>query len=196
LEALKIGGVMARTRKLAASDIMEDMSPNRRILFKNRIILLNDEITSEVSRDIISDLIAMDQLSKSDIKIHINCPGGDITQGLAIVDTLRGCRSAVNTIICGECASMATFIALQGKKRYMTSNSFWMGHEMAHGHYDYYSKKKWRDKYEVQLWKSLRSVYTQKTKLTKKDMEIVDHGELWLGAEQCLEKGIIDKILG
>jgi ATP-dependent protease ClpP protease subunit len=91
---------------------------------------------------------------------------------------------------------MATFVALAGKKRLITSNGYWMGHEMSRWAADYYSKEKYRFEYEEKAWLKLRQIYMTQTKLTKKDMYKVDHHELWLDAKQCLEKGIVDEVLG
>ena len=116
-------------------------------------------------------------------------------QGFAIIDIMRGLRSKIQTVICGECCSMATFVALAGNIRLMTSNAHWMGHEMSRYSMDYYSKEKYRFEYEERIWLGLRKVYMEKTKLTKDDMYKIDHHELWLDAKQCLEKGIVDKVL-
>ncbi len=90
---------------------------------------------------------------------------------------------------------MATFIALCGTKRYMTKNAYWMGHEMRATVSDYYSKMKYRFAYEEESWLRLAKMYESKTKLTKKDIETIKYGELWLDAKQCLKKGIVDKII-
>jgi len=168
----------------------------RRILFDRRIIMLTGEIDEDSSRDIIESLMALDCLKKAPIMMRINSIGGHIDQGLAIIDTINMLRSPVHTAICGEACSMATLVALYGKKRLMTQNSAWMGHEMSRWGYDYYSKEKYRFKHEEEVWLEMRKMYEAKTKLTKKDMKLIDHGELWLTAQQCLEKGIIDRIGG
>mgnify|MGYP001207924912 CR=1 FL=1 len=142
------------------------------------------------------ELLALDTLEKKLITMYIDSPGGYMEQGFAIIDVMRGLRSKLQTIICGEACSMATFIALHGKIRLMTGHAHWMGHEMSRESCDYYSKEKYRFAYEERVWLQLRQMYVEKTKLTEKDMYIIDHGELWLNAKQCLDKGIVDKVLG
>jgi len=168
----------------------------RKVLFERRIVLLTDPVDDISARDLMEELLALDTLEKKLITMYIDSPGGYMEQGFAIMDVMIGLRSKIQTIICGECCSMATFIALTGKKKLMTANAHWMGHEMSRSSEDYYSKEKYRFEYEEKVWLQLRKFYMDKTKLTKDDMYKIDHHELWLDANQCLQKGIIDEILG
>ena len=186
-------------RKNTEYDIQESILGMRlsdRILFDRRTICMFSMICSETAEMLIKDLLALDKVKKAPIYLHINSPGGELSQGLAIIDTMRGLRSPITTIITGEACSMATFVALYGKHRLMTSNSFWMGHEMQHDVSDYYTKTKYRFEYQEGLWIKLRDVYRNRTKLTPEDINVIEKGELWLDANQCLKKGIVDKVLG
>jgi ATP-dependent Clp protease protease subunit len=171
-------------------------SIQKKILFDRRIIMLTDPIDSESSRDLCENLMALDCLKKAPILLKINCPGGAMEHGIAILDTMDSLRSPIHTVVCGEASSMATFIAMNGRKRLMTRNSHMMFHEMHRESSDYYSKEKYRFKYEERLWLGLRQLYITKTKFTKEDIAIIDAGELWLDAQECLKKGIIDAISG
>lgn len=86
------------------------------IMIKNRIIFLNDEINDKTANDIILQLLYLDSLNNEDIKLYINSPGGDITQGLAIIDCINSIKSDVQTICIGCAYSMAAIILLCGKK--------------------------------------------------------------------------------
>jgi len=164
-------------------------------LYKKRNIFLFESIDAESATDLIKEMLALDAEEKSLIRMFIHSPGGYMSDGFAILDTMDGLRSPVHTIIVGECCSMATFIALNGTKRFITKNSYWMGHEMHQWLQDYYTKLKDRFHYEEDVWAKLMKMYRENTKLTKEDMEKIRNGELWLNAEQCVQKGIVDKIL-
>jgi ATP-dependent protease ClpP protease subunit len=140
--------------------------------------------------------MALDCIKKGPILMKINCPGGSIEDGLSIIDTMNELRSNVHTEVCGTAASMATAIALAGDKRLITANSHMMFHEMARYCADYYSKEKHRFKFEEKLWLSMRQFYIRKTKFTSADMSLIDTGELWLSAKECLAKGIVDDVVG
>ena len=89
-------------------------------LLKDRIILLNGEIDDNVSNIIVAQLLYLDSINNDDISIYINSPGGSITAGMAIYDTMNYIKSDVSTICIGMSASMAAFLLSSGKrgKRY------------------------------------------------------------------------------
>ena len=76
-------------------------------LLKDRIILLNGEIDDNLSNSIVAQLLYLDSISNSDISLYINSPGGSITSGMAIYDTMNFIKSDVSTICIGMAASMA-----------------------------------------------------------------------------------------
>ena len=100
-------------------------------LLKDRIIFIASEITNETSNIIISELLYLDSLSHDDISIYINSPGGSITAGMAIYDTMNFIKSDVSTICIGMAASMASIILASGKKgkRFILQNSEVMIHQ-------------------------------------------------------------------
>lgn len=83
-------------------------------LLQDRIILLIGEITDTTSSLIISQLLYLDSINTDEINIYISSPGGSITAGLAIYDTMYYIKSKVNTIVVGMAASMAAFILASG----------------------------------------------------------------------------------
>ena len=85
-------------------------------LLKDRIILLNGEINDETANVIVAQLLYLDSLDNSDISIYINSPGGSITAGMAIYDTMNFINSDVSTICIGLAASMGAFLLSSGKK--------------------------------------------------------------------------------
>ena len=100
-------------------------------LLKDRIILLNGEIDDNTSNIIVAQLLYLDSLNHDDISIYINSPGGSITAGMAIYDTMNFIKSDVSTICIGISASMAAFLLSSGSKgkRYCLPNSEVMIHQ-------------------------------------------------------------------
>ena len=100
-------------------------------LLKERIILLSGEINDNTSNMIVAELLYLDSLSNDDISIYINSPGGSITSGMAIYDTMNFIKSDVSTICMGMAASMGAFLLSCGKKgkRYALPNSEVMIHQ-------------------------------------------------------------------
>ena len=95
----------------------------------------------------------------------------------------------------GAAYSAAGLISVSGDARQITKNSYWMGHDMTSGGIDYSSKLEERFKFQKSLWERIESILRSKTKLTKKDLQLLRNKELWLDANQCIKKGIADKII-
>lgn len=166
------------------------------ILLKNRRLFLFQNVTNESMEKIIKQLFILDLLNKKPIYLYINSPGGSVSDGFALINTMINLKSPVYTIINGEACSMGGLISIVGKKRLMTKNSFWMGHDMRGGIWgDYSGKVEHRANYIQKLWKVLENHLKQYTKLSKQDLQQLRNGELWLDAKECLQKGIIDAII-
>jgi len=166
------------------------------VLLNGRQIFLYEPITHSTSSRVCKQLITLDSVSSQQpIILNINSGGGSVTDGFAIIDIMRTIKSPVVTFISGMAASMAGIIACTGYKRIMTANSFWMGHEMTCGDYDYLSKIKDRSKFYDQIWQRLVEYLKKYTKLSIKDLNSLQHGELWLGADKCKDKGIVDLVI-
>ena len=85
-------------------------------LLKERIVFLSGEITDEVANLIVSELLYLNSLGNDDIYLYINSPGGSVTAGMAIYDTMNFIKSDVVTICVGMCASMGAFLLSSGCK--------------------------------------------------------------------------------
>ena len=100
-------------------------------LLKDRIIILNGEITDNSSNIVVAQLLYLDSLNNDDISLYINSPGGSITAGMAIFDTMNFIKSDISTICVGMAASMAAFLLSSGEKgkRYILPNAEVMIHQ-------------------------------------------------------------------
>ncbi len=100
-------------------------------LLKDRIIMLSGEITDTSADTIVAELLYLDSINNNDISIYINSPGGSVTAGMAIYDTMNFVKSDVSTICVGMAASMAAFLLSSGEKgkRFVLPNSEVMIHQ-------------------------------------------------------------------
>lgn len=167
-----------------------------RILNKNRYILLFD-IINNCSADLVcSKLRAMNYLdSKKPIYLEINSPGGMVSYGMSIIDTIADIKSPVYTVISGEACSMAAMISVVGAKRFMMKNSVWMEHSTSDLMGDYLTHIKDRTSFLIKLEKRMDAILKQRTKLTQRQMMQIKNGELWLFPEDALKAGIVDRII-
>jgi len=166
------------------------------ILLHHRQVFLTGEIDEEKAHNIVTTLTALDAYRKAPIVIWINSPGGSIYDGFAIIDSMLSIGSPVVTVVQGKACSMAAIISIFGDKRYISKNSVWMAHDVACGNWDYVTKVKDRFANSEKLQSKAFTMLRDNTKLTEQDLEKARHGELWLDAEECLKKGIVEEIIG
>ncbi|HCO72809.1 MAG TPA: ATP-dependent Clp protease proteolytic subunit, partial [Enterococcus sp.] len=101
-------------------------------LLKDRIIMLSGQVTDDLANSIIAQLLFLDaQDSEKDIYLYINSPGGSVTAGLAIFDTMNFIKADVQTIVMGMAASMGSFLLTAGEKgkRFALPNAEIMIHQ-------------------------------------------------------------------
>jgi ATP-dependent Clp protease protease subunit len=166
------------------------------LLISGRQVFLNGAIDNQLASKVCKDIMTLDQLEPTaPIILNINSGGGSVTDGLAIIDTMRTVKAPVVTIVSGMAASMAGIISISGFKRFITYNSFWMGHEMFTGNCDYISKFNARVEWSNKLWNLLIEHVKKYTKLSLDELKLLQSGELWLSATECKEKGIVDAII-
>lgn len=166
-------------------------------LLKDRIIILNGEITDNTANIIVAQLLYLDSLNNNDISLYINSPGGSITAGMAIYDTMNFIKSDVSTICVGMSASMAAFILAVGKKgkRYILPNAEVMIHQPLGGVQGQATEIKIAAERILKLKKRLNKILSL---MTGKDLETINHDterDYFMNSEEALNYGIVDKIL-
>lgn len=167
------------------------------ILLKGRQLFLFETIRKESAKRIVERLIALDKISGKPIAIWINSGGGSISDGFAIIDTMKQIRASVITIIVGEACSMAGIVSVAGNRKLMNEHAIWMSHDMSGGiGGDYTTKVLDRAKFLGQYQKRLFDFLKEHTKLSEKELTRAKTGELWFYAEDCKKKGIVDGIIG
>lgn len=167
-------------------------------LLKERLIFITGEIEDNMANLIVAQLLYLEsQDNKSDIKLYINSPGGSVTAGNAIIDTMNFINSKVETICVGMCASMGAMILSQGEKgkRSILANAEVMIHQPLGGmkgqatDLEIYSKNILKTKYK--LTKMIADSTGQDFEKVKSDME----RNYWMDAEEALAYGIVDSIV-
>jgi len=166
-----------------------------KILNKNRYILLFDEISNCSSDMVVSKLRAMDLINHKPITIEINSPGGSVPDGMSIINAIESIKSPVITLITGNACSMAALISVAADKRLIYGNSYWMQHSTSDIVGDYINYIKDRTKFLCEFEHRTEKMLKNKTKLTTNDIMKIRTGELWLNADQCLAKGVVDEII-
>lgn len=166
-------------------------------LLKNRIILLSGEIDDNLANVIIAQLLYLDSISNEDISLYINSPGGSITSGMAIYDTMNFIKSDVSTTCIGMCASMAAFLLSCGKKgkRYCLPNSEVMIHQPLGGVQGQATEIDIAAKRILSLRSKINNILSKNTKKSIKQIEKDTDRDHYMTAQEALEYGIIDKIL-
>ena len=166
-------------------------------LLKDRIIIINDEITDINSNIIIAELLYLDSLNNEDISIYINSPGGSVTAGMGIYDTMNFIKSDVSTICVGMAASMAAFLLSSGKagKRYALPNSEIMIHQPLGGAQGQATEIKIAAERILKLRDKLNKILAKNTKQDIKTVEKDTDRDNFMSAKEALEYGLIDSII-
>ncbi len=166
-------------------------------LLTDRIIFLTGEINDEKANIIVSELLYLDSINNDDIFLYINSPGGNVTSGFAIYDTMNYIKSDIKTICIGQCSSMASIILSSGSKgkRYSLKNSEIMIHQPLGGIKGQASDIKITCDHIEYLKDKLNKILAINTKQPldkiKKDTDR-DH---YLTSKEALKYGIIDHII-
>ena len=166
-------------------------------LLKDRIIILNGEIDDNLANTVVAQLLYLDSLNTNDISLYINSPGGSITAGMAIYDTMNFIKSDVSTICIGMCASMAAFLLSSGEKgkRYTLPNGEIMIHQPLGGAQGQATEIKIAAERILKLKEKLNRILSKNTNQDIKKIEQDTERDYFLDAEEALDYGLIDKIL-
>ncbi|MBR1718622.1 MAG: ATP-dependent Clp protease proteolytic subunit [Bacilli bacterium] len=166
-------------------------------LLKDRIIMLSGEINDTNSNIIVSELLYLDSINNDDISIYINSPGGSVTAGMAIYDTMNFIKSDVSTICIGMAASMAAFLLSSGKKgkRYCLPNSEVMIHQPLGGAEGQATEIKIAAERILKLKDKLNKLLSNNTNQNIKKVSEDTERDYFLNAEEALNYGIVDEVL-
>ena len=132
------------------------------------------------------------------LHLHIQSYGGFAHAGFSAYDHIRNLSIPIYTHVDGVAASAATLLILAGKKRFIQRNSFMLIHQLKTDYWGSFTHEQMKDQQEnsENLMNALKTVYLEKTKLTAKKLEELLKHDLYFNAEQCLEFGLVDEIVG
>jgi len=166
-------------------------------LLKDRIIIINGEINNELANSVVAQLLFLDSLNNEDISVYINSPGGSVTDGMAIYDTMNFINSDVSTIGLGLCASMGAFLLSSGTKgkRYALPNCEVMIHQPLGGAQGQATEIKIAAEHILKTKDKLNKILSSNT---GKDLNIIEKDtdrDNFMTSNEALNYGIIDEII-
>ena len=166
-------------------------------LLKDRIIILTGEIDDHSANIVVAQLLYLDSLNHDDISLYINSPGGSITAGMAIYDTMNFIKSEVSTICIGMAASMGAFLLASGQKgkRYCLPNSEVMIHQPLGGASGQATEIKIAAEHILKIKEKLNKILASNTGKDIKTIEEDTERDNYLSALEAREYGLIDQIL-
>lgn len=166
-------------------------------LLKDRIIIINGEIDSTLSNSVVAQLLYLDSINSEDISLYINSPGGNVTDGFAIYDTMNLIKSDVSTIGMGMCASMAAFLLSSGTKgkRYILPNCEVMIHQPLGGASGQATEIKIAAEHILKTKEKLNKILSLNTGKKLSEIEHDTDRDNYMTANESLEYGIVDKII-
>lgn len=167
-------------------------------LLKDRIIMLNDEVNNATASLVVAQLLFLEgQDPSKDISLYINSPGGSVTDGLAIFDTMNYIKCDVSTICMGMAASMGAFLLAAGAKgkRLALPNSDIMIHQPSGGAKGQATDIMIHADHILQTKKKLNTILSEKTGQPYDVIARDTERDNFMTAQQALEYGLIDKVI-
>ncbi len=167
-------------------------------LLKDRIIMLQGEINDHVSSIIVAQLLFLEaENPEKDIYIYLNSPGGVVTSGMAIYDTMNYVKSDVVTICMGQAASMGSFLLSSGTKgkRFALPHSRIMIHQPLGGAQGQATDIEIHTKEILRIKKELNQILSENTGQNLRRIEKDTERDFFMSAEEAMKYGLIDKVL-
>jgi ATP-dependent Clp protease protease subunit len=166
-------------------------------LLKDRIIWLGDEVRDDNANEICAKMLLLAaEDSTKDIFLYINSPGGSITAGMAIYDTMQYVPNDIVTVGVGMCASMGQFLLSSGTKgkRYATPNTRVLLHQPSGGFGGTASDIQTQADLIVSMKRQLAGITAEQTGKTAEEIMAAGDRDRWFTAQEALEYGFIDHI--
>lgn len=166
-------------------------------LLEDRIVFLTGEINDSLANNIVAQLIYLEGKNPDkDIFLYINSPGGSVSAGLAIFDTINYIKCDVSTICIGLAASMGAFLLASGTKgkRYALPNSEIMIHQPLGGAKGQASDIQIQARQIQKIKSKINSILAEKTGKPLKQIEKDTDRDFFMSADEALEYGLVDKI--
>lgn len=176
-------------------------------MMKDRIVFLQGEVEENMANHLVAQMLLLDSQEDSPIHMYVNSPGGQVTHGLAIYDTMQLIKSPVHTIVIGQAASMGSLLAQAGSKRYITENARHMIHRVSSGtqgtsgsvwvqELEFEDAKRRLDE-SKKINEKLTHIYVKHNSKGKAYDELLEtmKFDTYLSAEEAVEFGLVDEII-
>ncbi len=167
-------------------------------LLNDRIIFLGEQIDDHVANSVVAQLLHLESADPDkDISLYINSPGGSVTAGLAILDTMNFIKCDVSTVCIGMAASMAAVLLSSGAKgkRYSLPNSTVMIHQPSGGAQGQQTEIAIVAEQILKIRKHLNSILAENTGQDLETIQRDTERDNYLSAQEALEYGLIDKVV-
>lgn len=167
-------------------------------LLKERVIFLNGQVEDNMANLIVAQLLFLESEDpKADISVYINSPGGSVTAGLAIFDTMRYIRPNIATICMGQACSMGAFLLSAGTKgkRYALESARIMIHQPLGGFQGQASDIEIHAKEILELRERLNRIMSENTGKSLKDISRDTDRDYFMTAEEAKKYGLVDEVL-
>lgn len=166
-------------------------------LLEDRVVFLSGQVTDEMANTVVAQLIYLESKDPTkDISLYINSPGGSVTAGLAIYDTMKYIRCDVSTICIGMAASMGAFLLSSGAKgkRFALPNSEIMIHQVLGGSQGQASDVEIQTKQLLKIKKKLNTLLSENVGKPVSQVEKDTDRDNYLTAEEAKAYGIVDEV--
>ena len=166
-------------------------------LLEDRVVFLSGEIDDETANTVVAQLIYLESKDPDkDISLYINSPGGSVTAGLAIYDTMRYIRCDVSTICVGMAASMGAVLLASGAKgkRYALPNSEIMIHQVLGGASGQATDVEIHTKHLLKTKQKLIGILSELTGKSAEQVKIDTERDNFLSAEEAKQYGVVDEV--
>lgn len=166
-------------------------------LLKDRIVMLDTDVNEHSASIIVAQLLFLESQGNEDIQLFINSPGGVVTDGLAILDTMNFIKPDVSTTVIGQAASMGSLLASSGTKgkRFILPNARHMVHQPLGGARGQASDMEIQVREILKMKKTLTEIYMQNTGHSYEKLEKDMDRDNFLSAEESVAYGLADKII-
>lgn len=166
-------------------------------LLKDRIIILTGEVTDDSANVVVGQLLYLDSLNSDDISLYINSPGGSISAGMAIYDTMNLVKSEVSTICVGMAASMGAFLLSSGQKgkRFCLPNSEVLIHQPLGGAQGQATEIKIIAEHILKTREIMNKILAKNTGQKITTIEHDTERDYFMTADEALKYGLVDEIL-
>lgn len=162
--------------------------------YQNRIIFVNGEINDVVAQAVIMRLLMLDSLSSADITMYINSPGGSVTAGLAIYDTVQHVKADVSTVGIGLCASMGAFLLMAGThgKRFVLPHSQVLIHQPIGGVSGQATEIQIVAERIIETRNRINQIMAKHTGQSVERIQADTERDRWMWPEEAIKYGLVD----